>query len=229
MGKTAKYIAGRLYRPLLARYLSVERRYAYKGIRLLVPQGVFHPGFFASTKMLLRWISRQPLENRSFLELGAGSGLISVFAARKGAAVTATDINPEAISCLEANRLRNGVSMTIVHADLFEGVPVQAFDIIAVNPPYYRKQPISYAERAWYCGVNGEYFAGFFRNLRTYTHQRSSIWMVLSDACDMDLIRRLAGQQGWVLQEAYARRNLLERHVIYTIGPGPVTKRMTIA
>ena len=43
------------------------------------------------------------LENKRFLELGAGSGLISVFAAQQLAIVTATDINHVALEKLKEN------------------------------------------------------------------------------------------------------------------------------
>jgi release factor glutamine methyltransferase len=41
-----------------------------------------------------------PLKNKHVLELGAGSGLIAIKAAKEGALVTATDINPVAIEYL---------------------------------------------------------------------------------------------------------------------------------
>jgi release factor glutamine methyltransferase len=212
-------MAGRFYQPLLIKYLSNPRIYAYKGIRVHVAPGVFHPGFFFSTRLLLRYLGHQPLAGRSFLELGAGSGLISLYAARKGAVVTATDINPLAISCLERNRTINGVSIDIIHSDLFHRIPPQPFDILAVNPPYYPKQPANDAERAWYCGENGEYFDGFFGGLARYIHHRSDVWMVLCDGCDLNMIRRLAGRHGWALRTVYIANNLLERNFIFKIEP----------
>lgn len=219
MEKAMKYMAERFYRPFLQKYLSVRRTYAYKGIRVEVPPGVFHPGFFFSTKLLLRHLGRQPLRGRTFLELGAGSGLISVFAAQRGAIVTSTDINPLAVKCLKKNRALNSASMDVLESDLFTSIPCQLFDIIAVNPPYYRKQPATDAEKAWYCGENGEYFTGFFSGLGKYVHDGSEIWMVLCDGCPLDMIHRQAAACGWALKSVYTRRNLLERNDIYRIEP----------
>jgi release factor glutamine methyltransferase len=221
MTNVIKYLADRLYRPVLMRYLSTERTYTYKGIRVEVPPGVFHPGFFFSTRLLLRHLDRQPLTGRSFLELGAGSGLISLFAARRGAMVTATDINPLSIGCLGKNSVLNGQSIEIVRSDLFDHIPCQPFDIVTVNPPYYRKQPANDAERAWYCGPNGEYFDGFFSGLHRYIHSRSDVWMVLCDGCDLDMIRRLALRHGWALTGVTIRTNLLEKNFIFRIEPVP--------
>ena len=217
MERTIKYVAERFYKPWLVRYLAVTRKYVYKGIRLEIPPGVFHPGFFFSSKFLVRWLAGQPLEGRSFLELGAGSGLISLFAACQGAVVTATDINPVAIGCLQKNRELNAIPLDIIHSDLYTSIPRLLFDVIAVNPPYYRKHPCTDAEKAWYCGADGEYFDGFFGGLAGYTHSGTDVWMVLCAGCDLDLISRLAARHGWGLVCVRTRRNVIERDYIFRI------------
>jgi len=214
-----KYLADRFYRPFLVRYLAITRMYRFRGIRLEIPPGVFHPGFFFSSKFLLRFLAAQSLRGRSFLELGAGSGLISLFAAQQGAEVTATDINPAAIDCLHTNRALNSAVFEIVHSDLYAGLPTQLFDIVAVNPPYYRKQPLTDAERAWYCGPEGEYFDSFFGGLGRYIHPRSDVWMVLCEDCDLPMIRNLASRHGWALKCVRTQRNWIERDYIFQIVP----------
>src|SRR3954453_9204859 len=109
MRNTIKHLAERTYRPLLVKYLSKTKRYGYNGIKLTIPPEVFHPGFFFSTKLLLSYIDQFFLKQKSFLELGAGSGLISIFAAKKSAVVTATDINPVAVECVKKNADDNNV------------------------------------------------------------------------------------------------------------------------
>jgi predicted nicotinamide N-methyase len=51
------------------------------------------------------------VEGRSVIELGAGVGMASVAAARKGARVLATDYSTEALRFVVYNALRNGVSL----------------------------------------------------------------------------------------------------------------------
>jgi release factor glutamine methyltransferase len=219
MEMTIKHLAERFYRPWVVRYLSKARTYVYKGVRLEIPSGVFHPGFFFSTKFLLKFLARQPLNNRSFLELGAGSGLISLFVAKHGAYVTATDINPLAVKCLEKNAMLNEIPMNILESDLYARIPEQPFDLIAVNPPYYRKQPATDAERAWYCGPNGEYFDGFFGGLARYVHPGSGIWMVLCEGCDLEMIKAHAARYSWSLECVRVKRNLIEKDYIFRITP----------
>jgi release factor glutamine methyltransferase len=191
--------------------------YAYKGIRLVIPPAVFHPGFFFSTRLLLRYIASLPLKNKSFLELGAGSGLIAMSAARQGAVVTATDINPVAIHSLEMNSQSNRIPFTIIKSDLFKQIPKQVFDIIAINPPYYKKQPHTMAEYAWYCGEQGEYFQQLFSNLHHYVNAQSTVLMVLCDGCDLAMIRQMASAQGYELNCVQVKKNWIETNFIFKI------------
>lgn len=209
-----------MYKPLLEKHLSVSRTYVYKGIMLQIPPGVFHPKYFFSTKLLLHYILHFSLQGKTFLELGAGSGLLSLMAVRRGATVTATDINPVAVECLKKNAVINHQQIRIVLSDMFGSLSKEAFDMVAINPPYYQKDPGNYAEYAWYCGKKGEYFQELFSGLKDYVHAGSIVAMVLCDACNFGLIHQLADQYEWRLNYVLRKKNLLENNFIITIGRG---------
>lgn len=217
MSTAVKYIVGSTWQPFLRKYLSKTRRYRYKNIRLQVPSSVFHPGFFFSTHLLLDQIKGWPLLNKKLLEPGAGSGLISIYAAQKGAIVTATDINPVAVECLKENSSGNNVPVNVLRSDLFDQIPLQLFDIIVINPPYYKKDPASYSDYAWNCGSNGEYFKKLFAQLGDYIHTETKILMVLCDGCDMDMIKEMADENGYRLELVCLKRNMIEKNFIYSI------------
>lgn len=227
MRQTIKQLTTRLYKPLLVKYLSATRLYTYKGIRLLIPPAVFHPGFFFSTRLLLRYIASLPLINKSFLELGAGSGLIAMYASRQGAHVTATDINPIAVHALEMNARSNRIPLTIIKSDLFTHIPQQAFDIIAINPPYYKKQPQTVADYAWFCGEQGEYFQQLFSGLHNYMHAQSVMLMVLCDGCDLDMIKRMAVANGYQMNCILERKNWVEVNFIFRIEQSGTHSQLT--
>ena len=191
--------------------------YSCGNIRLQVPPQVFHPGFFFSTRLLLRYISALSLQGQRFLELGAGSGLISMQSAKNGASVTATDINPVAIEYLRRNCDQNKVKLEIILSDLFANIPVQSFDIIAINPPYYRKQPQTMADYAWYCGENGEYFEQLFTELEKYIHKNSIVLMALSEDCDINMISDLASGHNFHMQKKITKKSAWEYFYIYQI------------
>ena len=216
--KTAiKYIVSSTWQPLLTKYLSKTRAYQYKGIRLQVPTSVFHPGLFFSTHLLLKQLMKTPLKNKTLLEPGAGSGLISVYAAMQGAVVTATDINPSAIDCLKQNSLRNNVPLNILESDLFDDIPLQSFDIIVINPPYYKRRPVSFADYAWNCGENGEYFQKLFSQLRGYVHAQTKSLLILCDGCDIEMVKSIGDKNGFCLRTVFTKENIFEKNFIYSI------------
>jgi release factor glutamine methyltransferase len=183
-----------------------------------IPPGVFHPGFFTSTRLLLNHLLEFPLQGKRLLELGAGSGLISMVAAQKGARVLATDINPLVIKYLAINSVRNSIGIEIRQSDLFSDIPSQTFDLIAINPPYYKKDPVSDAEKAWYCGANGEYFVQLFAQLGDYCHSGTKVFLVLCDGCDLQMIREAAMENGWTAELQKTKPTLIERNFIYILN-----------
>jgi release factor glutamine methyltransferase len=211
-------IARHTWQPCLRWYLSRSRHYRYKGIDLLVEPGVFHPGYFYSTKYLLEHLSQLDLKSKSLLELGCGSGLISIHAAKQGAVVTSSDINKTALSALERNARANHVDLTILHSDLFGNLPQIKFDVIVINPPYYKGAPKTEGQYAWYCGENYEYFSELFATIKNYVHATSIVAMILSEACPMTQIRALAARHGIALEAKSQKKFLLETNFIYYLS-----------
>jgi release factor glutamine methyltransferase len=215
--KIIKYTVSKTAKPFIAKYLSKERKFAYKEITLLIPPQVFHPAFFFSTKVLLKYILQLNLKHRKFLELGAGSGLIAFTAAKKGAMVTATDINKIAVEYLQKNNKLNHLETEIIHSDLFENIPAQSFDIIAINPPYYKRDPQTETEYAWYCGVHLEYFVKLFDELKNFMHPQTFVLMILSEDCDIKQIEQLANNKGFVFELVKQQRVIWEMNYIFKI------------
>jgi len=217
MSTLVKYVVGHTYKPLLEKYLSRKRTYRYNGFRLEIPPEVFHPGFFFSTRFLMRHLAQFRLQNKSFLELGAGSGLIAIHAAKEGAQVTATDINRTAVKYLDINARANRMNLDIVHSDLFEDLPVQQFDFIILNPPYYKRDAKDEKDLAWCCGSNGEYFERLFAGIGNYMHADSEVLMVLCDGCDLQMIQQMANTQGFKMECAISKKNFIETNYIFKI------------
>jgi release factor glutamine methyltransferase len=185
-----------VFNRLYGYYTSKKRHYRFKGIEVVVYPGVFQPRFTYSTKYLLEFINELSLNQKSLLELGCGSGLISLHAAARGAQVTATDINPDALEGLRESQKLNGLTVNILHSDLFENVSPEDYDIIIINPPYYPKKPLNVKEQAWYCGEDFQYFRRLFRQL---AHTPADIFMILSEDCQIEDISAIAENSGWTL------------------------------
>lgn len=133
------------------------------------------------------------LTGKSFLELGCGSGIISIVAAQNGAITTAIDINNEAVLITRVNARNNKADIEVVQSDLFSGLAQRLFDIIVINPPYYKKNPTNNSDAAWYAGENFEYFQKLFSQIDQHTHSNSIVLMVVSeDVCWNELVHLAA-------------------------------------
>lgn len=210
-----------LLSPVLQRfakyYFSKQRPFHYKGIKGTVLPGVFYPIFTISTKLLMDFIEPLELEEKSFLELGCGTGVISTLAAKKGARVTASDINSAAIENVQINAKKNGVVVQAIFSDLFEEIPKQNFDYIIINPPYYPKNPQNEADLAWFCGDNFEYFKNLFNQLGDYFHLESKVYMILSEDCELEKIKSLAANQQLNFKLDYCTKRQGEENYIFQI------------
>ena len=73
------------------------------------------------------------------LEVGAGTGLVTLAAARSGARVVATDLNLEALRRLRAVARSERLVAELVRTDLAAGLG--RFDRVLANPPYLPTRP----------------------------------------------------------------------------------------
>jgi ribosomal protein L11 methyltransferase len=99
------------------------------------PGGCFGSGTHPSTRMILGALDRHPPSPADVaLDVGSGSGILSVAAARLGAArVTAVDLDPEALSRTAANAEANGVRERVDLAGSSLPAVGGLFDLALVN------------------------------------------------------------------------------------------------
>jgi release factor glutamine methyltransferase len=215
-----KHLASLVMIPAVRWYLRKERKYTYNGITVTVFSGVFHPGLFSSTTFMLDFLKTQDLSRQSLLELGCGTGLIAVTAAKAGAQATATDLNLKAVENARHNAKQNNAAVNVVHSDLFRNIDKQVFDWIIINPPYYAQQPKNESDLAWYCGENFEYFIRLFSTLKDHIHARSEVIMVLTRGCDLQRIFSLARAAGFAFSLIREKRVMFDgKDFLYRIAP----------
>ena len=212
-----KSTAFRILYPLSQKYLSKERSYRYKDINIKVFPGVFHPGFFYSTKILLNYLEEIDLNKKFVLELGAGTGLISIFASKQGGVVTASDINLTSINNIEKNAELNAVKIDVIHSDLFDNIPKCKYDYIIINPPYYKKQPTTQKEFAWFCGDDFQYFKKLFAQLPNRMDNNTNVLAILSDQADIESIKNIGAVNRILMEEIFQKKTLGEKHYIFKI------------
>lgn len=69
------------------------------------------------------------------LDIGTGTGILAILAAKKGGVVYAVDILDDAVKCAENNASLNLVNIRLIKSDLFAKVPKEKFDVIIANVP----------------------------------------------------------------------------------------------
>ncbi|WP_339889671.1 methyltransferase [uncultured Flavobacterium sp.] len=193
------------------------RKYCYEDICIKVHPNVFPPHLTLSTKILLDFIKPIELENKTVLELGCGSGIISLLASKKGANVLASDINKTALKFLNENAEKNKLSVTTIYSDLFDSIENSTFDFIIINPPYYPKSPKNIKEQAWFCGENFEYFESLFSQLLNYKKTSNSIYMILSEDCDLERIKAIAKKNNLSMKCVAQKSVIKEINYIFII------------
>jgi ribosomal protein L11 methyltransferase len=128
----------RFHRPLaLEDRLTVRPPWespAVVGLDVVIDPGrAFGTGAHATTRLCLELLLAEDEPTGSFVDLGCGSGVLAIVAARLGwAPVTALDNDSAAVAATVANARANGVEVRAVHLDLTaEQVPDS--DFVAAN------------------------------------------------------------------------------------------------
>lgn len=88
------------------------------------------------------------------LEIGPGSGIVSIQCALNGAEVVCGDINPKAVALTRRNAEANGVSVKAMESDVYSAIEGR-FDTIVFNLPYLPVEDEGELAKAWSGGKDG--------------------------------------------------------------------------
>ena len=91
------------------------------------------------TEELVDWIVKSETNEIKILDIGTGTGCISVsLANRNGFVVDALDVSSSALELAKQNAKKNEVDINFIEADIFEYISNKQYDLIVSNPPYVR-------------------------------------------------------------------------------------------
>lgn len=181
-----------LAEPIYKIYSRSLRSWNYRGLDILVMPGIFHPGWFVTSRMLLDKLEHTDLKGKTFLELGCGTGTQACRAAQKGATAFASDISPKSCKNAALNAERNKLQVRVIASDIFEQIPEIKMDYIFVNPPFMDKYPEVESDFAFCCGEEFEYYIALFQNLNKYLSAEGELIMALARSCEIPRILEIA-------------------------------------
>ncbi|SDO20170.1 16S rRNA (guanine1207-N2)-methyltransferase [Halomonas shengliensis] len=122
-----------------------------------------HPGVFGhgklddGTRLLIETLAG---EGRSFgdvlgdvLDMGCGDGILAAWLARRGARVTAVDVNAFAVAATRRSLAANGLAGEVLpgetlESDVFSALGERTFEAIVSNPPFHQERAIDYGPAA---------------------------------------------------------------------------------
>jgi release factor glutamine methyltransferase len=164
-----KRFVGLRFRLLDERRYRTTRLETVAGQPILVLSEVFNPKIFWSGQFLADSLVDDPSlvpMDATVLDMGTGSGVGAVFAARRARRVLAVDINPQAVRSARVNALVHHVEDRVEarEGDLFDPVGDERFDRVIFNPPFFRREPKDMLERAFFATDVVERFAAGLRD-----------------------------------------------------------------
>jgi release factor glutamine methyltransferase len=153
---------GFIYSSLFKKYM---KKVFYRDMEFLVHDSVYGPR--DDSFLIADQIYKLDLSGKDVLDLGTGSGILAIIAAKRGAEkVIATDVNSSALADARMNARIHGVEEMIEfrNSDLFSDVN-ENFDLIISNPPYLpveKGEVLDDLAKAWDGGQDGRVFIDQF-------------------------------------------------------------------
>ncbi len=158
------------------------RNYNIGGMEVIMEpcRGVYDP----SDDTFLVMEHAQP--HGTILEMGTGSGIISIYFSLKGFDVLGVDINPHAVECAKSNASMNRCGAMFRQSDLFAAVP-ESFDTIMFNPPYLPTEDNFQGSEQWDGGSDGFLvIRPFLHKVTDHLRSGGNVFLVLSSFTEID-------------------------------------------
>ncbi|MBI4439047.1 methyltransferase [Candidatus Woesearchaeota archaeon] len=157
------------------------------------------------------------------LEVGTGTGILAIAAAKKEGvkSATATDISDAALHAARTNAASEGIRIKFRRADLFEGIRGQ-FDTIIFNPPYL-PQDKGIEDRAIYGGRKGyETVERFIRASSNFLKPDGRIILVASSLTTNHAVERIIKDNCYDFSVIGQKRFFFETLYCYLIAKKPL-------
>jgi release factor glutamine methyltransferase len=207
------------YHFILKRKRSTVTRVA--GLDLIVLPTVFHPKLFLTSGFFAHFLQSLDLREKVVVEVGTGSGILSLSAARAGAvSVLALDVNQAAVESANINAAKNGLpQVKAIQSNLFSAVPAEnKFDVIISSPPSFSGEPRDEADRAWHAGPGYRDILALFEQAAERIRPNGKMYVLLSSDTNLELMDSLISAAGFTSKQIAQRSIWVEAFYIYELS-----------
>ncbi|MHA1305990.1 MAG: HemK2/MTQ2 family protein methyltransferase [Candidatus Heimdallarchaeota archaeon] len=184
---------------------------------LTIPKDVYDP---AEDSFLLAENVVIPV-NGKILEIGSGSGYVSLYLVKKypQAEYFCIDINPVAAATTKKNAQLNKLNLNVICSDLFSSLKIsRVFDIILFNSPYLPISEEGLLSRAWSGGIDGlEIVSKYLESLDEYLQRESFSYLVISSKTDLKELNKLLADLKLTWEEIDSLKEGGEKIILYKI------------
>lgn len=172
------------------------------GMEITIDPGVYRTS--GDSELMLKVVDIQ--ENQNFLEVGCGTGVVSLSVAKRSRSGVGVDINEKAVLNAKKNAKEHKVNnLEIYISNVFEKVNGK-FDVIICNPPYTNHEVRDDVDRMFW-DPKDEMKQTFFREVGKYLKSEGKIYFGWADFADIDieLPFRLAEENGYILVNTFKK------------------------
>ncbi|MEM4360699.1 MAG: class I SAM-dependent methyltransferase [Candidatus Anstonellaceae archaeon] len=164
------------------------------------------------------------------LEIGTGSGIISIYLAKKDKKnnikkLWATDINKAALEVAFINAKLNGVERKIrfYYSDLFKNIKKQKFDFIIFNPPYLPTEKEDKIKGRINLALDGgedglRVIEKFLRDAKKFLKKSGKVYLVVSDLADLEKFLKIVKKYNYRAKKIAKEAFFFERIILYKIS-----------
>ncbi|AFH43112.1 MULTISPECIES: methyltransferase [Fervidicoccus] len=177
----------------------ITKLFKYKGLYVYIPEGVFNPTFTLSTSLIIDYLNEFKPKGK-VLEIGCGTGAISIYIAKKfGLKSYCTDISEVALATAKINSKINGVEKNIEVLKTEKLRYVASFDLVITNPPYLPLEPIDSLDLNWCGGRDLNLLKEAILLGRKALRKKGEMIITLSSLTDLTLLDDFLKKQGFFM------------------------------
>ena len=169
----------------------------FYGYNINVNKNVLIPRFETETlvEKTIEYIKKLKLENGSLIDLGTGSGCISIVLKKEleSLNITGLDISNKALKLARKNSKNNKADINFIKENIFKFKPVNKYDILISNPPYITEDDeispnIKYEpKKAIFTNDGLKYYRHIMSTCSNYLNNKNLIAFEIGDKQGKDL------------------------------------------